>query len=53
MSMITENTDEIIALAVVVPTIFVIGYQALTGTDITMPTEAAMIIIGFYFGKKR
>jgi len=49
---LSENTDEIIAISVVVPTIIVLGYQAIVGTDITMPTEPAMIILGFYFGKK-
>jgi uncharacterized membrane protein len=49
---LSENTDEIIAIAVVVPTIVVLGYQAIIGVDITMPTEPAMIILGFYFGKK-
>lgn len=49
---LNENTDEIIAMAVVVPTIVVLGYQAIIGVDITMPTEPAMIILGFYFGKK-
>lgn len=49
---LSENTDEIIAIAVVVPTIVVLGYQAIVGTEITMPTEPAMIVLGFYFGKK-
>jgi len=52
MSILTDNTDEIIALGVVLPTILVLGYQAIVGTEITMPTEPAMIILGFYFGKK-
>ena len=49
---LSENADEIIAIAVVVPTIVVLGYQAIVGTEITMPTEPAMIVLGFYFGKK-
>ena len=49
---LSENTDEIIAISVVVPTILVLGYQAIVGVDITMPTEPAMIVLGFYFGKK-
>lgn len=32
MSILTENTDEIIALSVVIPTIVVMGYQASNGT---------------------
>ena len=52
MSILSENTDEIIAIGVVLPTIVVLGYQAIMGTDITMPTEPAMLILGFYFGKK-
>lgn len=49
---LSENTDEIIAISVVVPTILVLGYQAITGVETTMPTEPAMIILGYYFGKK-
>ena len=52
MSILSENTDEIIALGVVLPTIIVMGYQAIMGTEISMPTEPAMLILGFYFGKK-
>ena len=52
MSILSENTDEIIAIGVVLPTIVVMGYQAIMGTDITMPTEPAMLVLGFYFGKK-
>jgi len=49
---LSENTDEIIAIAVVIPTVLTISYQAATGQDITCPTEMAMIILGYYFGKK-
>jgi uncharacterized membrane protein len=49
---LSENTDEIIAIAVVIPTIAVMGYQAIAGVDITMPTEPAMLILGYFFGKK-
>lgn len=52
MSILSENTDEIIALGVVIPTILVMGYQAIMQQEITMPTEPAMIVLGFYFGKK-
>lgn len=52
MSTLTENVDEIIALVVVIPTIAVIGYQAVVGADITMPTSLALLIIGYYFGKR-
>ena len=52
MSILSENTDEIIALGVVIPTVLVTAYQAIMGQEITMPTEIAMIIVGFYFGKK-
>jgi len=52
MSIILNNTDKIIALGVVIPTILVMGYQAVMQQEITMPTEPAMIILGFYFGKK-
>lgn len=47
-----NNTDEILALLVVVPTVAVLGYQAVIGVDVTMPTTLAGIIIGYYFGKK-
>lgn len=52
MSILSKNTDKIIALGVVLPTIFVMGYQAIMIQAITMPTEPAMIVLGFYFGKK-
>lgn len=52
MSILSDNTDEIIALGVVIPTILVMGYQAIMQQEITMPTEPAMIVLGFYFGKK-
>jgi len=52
MSILSENTDELIALGVVLPTIAVLGYQAIIGTEISMPTEPAMLVLGFYFGKK-
>lgn len=51
-TILTENTDAIIAISVVVPTIAVLGYQSIVGVDITMPTEPAMLILGFYFGRK-
>ena len=47
-----SNTDEILALLVVAPTVSVLGYQAVIGADVTMPTTLAGIIIGYYFGKK-
>ena len=53
MSILTEITDEIIALCVVIPTIAVMGYQAIMGAEITMPIELALIIIGYYFGKRK
>jgi len=49
---LSENTDEILALLVVTPTVGVLGYQAVVGMDVTMPTTLAGIIIGYYFGKK-
>ena len=49
---LSENTDEILALVVVVPTIAVLGYQAITGAETTMPTEPMLLILGFYFGHK-
>ena len=52
MSFLSENVDEILALSVVIPTIMVIGYQAVSEQEITMPTGPAMIILGFIFGKR-
>jgi hypothetical protein len=49
---LSENTDEIIGIGVVLPTIFVFAYQAITGSEITMPSEPAMIILGYYFGRR-
>lgn len=49
---LSENTDEILAIIVVLPTIAVLGYQAVIGATASMPTEPAMIILGYYFGKK-
>lgn len=43
---ISENTDEILAIVVVSATI--ISY--FVGIDI--PTEPMMLILGYYFGKK-
>ena len=52
MSILSENTDEIIALGVVFPTMIVMGYQAIMQQEITMPIVPAMMILGYYFGKK-
>lgn len=52
MGILTDNTDEIIALGVVLPTIAILGYQAIMGQEIGMPTEPLMLILGFYFGRK-
>ena len=49
---LSENTDEIIGIGVVLPTIAVIGYQAIAGVTITMITEPAMLVLGFYFGRR-
>ena len=49
---LNENTDEIIAIGVVLPTIGIIGYQAVIGAMVSMPTEPLMLILGYYFGKK-
>ena len=49
---LSENTDEILAIIVVAPTVGVLAYQAVIGMDVTMPTTLAGIIIGYYFGKK-
>lgn len=43
---IEENTDEIIALTIVV------AYVASWLLSRPMPTEPLMIILGYYFGKK-
>jgi hypothetical protein len=46
MKLLDENTDEIIAIAIV------IGYLAAWFVNNPMPTEPLMIILGYYFGKK-
>ena len=49
---LTKNTDELIALGTVGITMLVSGYQAVVGAELTMPTEPAMLVLGYYFGKK-
>lgn len=49
---LNENTDEIIAIGVVLPTVGIIGYQSIIGTTVSMPTEPLMLILGYFFGKK-
>ncbi|MCK5431330.1 MAG: hypothetical protein KAJ03_01235 [Gammaproteobacteria bacterium] len=44
--------DEYLSLIVVVPTIFVISYQAMLGQEVTMPLRFAEMIILFHFGKQ-
>lgn len=51
-SFLTENSDEILSLFVVIITTLVLGYQALMKHELTMSTEMAMLILGFVFGKK-
>lgn len=51
--LLSENTDEILAIIIVAPTIAVLAYQAVIGAEITMPTMLAGIIVGYYFGKKQ
>ena len=50
---LSENTDEILAIIIVAPTIAVLAYQAVFGAEITMPTVLAGIIVGYYFGKRK
>lgn len=50
--LLSENTDEILAIIIVAPTMAVLSYQAITDAEITMPTMLAGIIVGYYFGKK-
>lgn len=50
---LSENTDEILAIAIVVPTMAVLAFQAITAAEITMPTMLAGVIVGYYFGKSR
>lgn len=53
ISILSENTDEIIALVVVIATMAGMLYQAVVqGVEISLPTEPAMLILGYYFGKK-
>jgi len=50
--LLTENTDEILALGVVGITLGVMAYQSIIDGTVTFPTEPLMIILGYYFGKK-
>ena len=50
---LTENADEVIAVGVVLGTMAIAGYQAVRGQEITIPTEPAMLVLGFYFGRKK
>ena len=49
---LTNNTDEILALGVAIVTMGVAGYQAITVGEVTFLTEPLMIVLGYYFGKK-
>lgn len=44
--MITENTDELIAVLIT------FGYIATWFMNNPMPTEPLMVILGYYFGKR-
>ncbi|WP_440952036.1 hypothetical protein [Methanococcoides sp. FTZ1] len=46
---VEKVADEAIGLIVVGGTMIVMCYQAITGGDITMPTEAMMVVLAFYF----
>lgn len=46
------NTDDIIAITVILPTIGVLSYQSIVGAEITMITEPLMLILGYFFGRK-
>ena len=50
---ISEITDELLAIIIVAPTMIVLSYQAITASEITMPTMLAGIIVGYYFGTKK
>jgi F0F1-type ATP synthase assembly protein I len=45
-TILSENTDEIIALVVVGSTM--LGYFI----SVSVPTEPLMLVLGYYFGKK-
>ncbi len=47
-----ETTLEIIAIGTVGVTMIVVAAQAINGQDITMPTEPAMMVLGYFFAKK-
>lgn len=53
ITILSENTDEIIALIVIIATMAGMVYQAVVQcVEISLPTEPAMLILGYYFGKK-
>lgn len=49
---LTENTDEILALGVTAVTMGVAAYQAVISGVVVFMTEPLMIVLGYYFGKK-
>ncbi|MCK5216594.1 MAG: hypothetical protein KAJ93_02335 [Methanosarcinales archaeon] len=49
---LTENTDEILAIGVTSVTMGVASYQAVTTGEVVFMTEPLMIVLGYYFGKK-
>ena len=51
-NILTNNTDEILALVTVGITMTVAGYLAVIGSELAMMTEPAMLVLGFYFGRK-
>lgn len=51
--MIEKYTDEILALIVVGATVGVNGAQVLRGLEPVFPWEAAMLVLAFYFMKRK
>lgn len=50
---LTECTDEFLAIGVMVTTLGVNSIQILRGFEPVFPWEAAMLVLGFYFMKHK
>ena len=49
---LTECTDELLAISVIICTLGVNSIQIIRGLEPVFPWEAAFMVLAFYFGKK-
>lgn len=47
-----ENTDEILALIIIVTAVIMAAYLSYKANELVLLQEAALLVLGFYFGKK-